>query len=140
MMDFLNMTDDQIATFAAEHMAEMDAEEMRGDEIMEFIRSGQAKIVLRDYGFAVIQPEIVPGRESGLHIWLLYIDENARNKGNGRRFVKELIAEHGKIYQTSVIVYGGKRAMFFSRCGFKVTERDKETGRRRMETWREVRE
>lgn len=142
MMDFLTMTDDQITTFAAEHMAEMDAEEMRGDEIMQFIQSGQANIVRRNYGFAVIQPENMPGRANspGLHIWLLYIDESVRNKGNGKRFVKELIAEHGRIYQTSVIVYGGERATFFSRCGFKVMERDTQTGKRSMETWRESRE
>lgn len=133
MDDFTKMSDLEVAHLLEKNAGEMDAD-VSTEEILEKVSGAKAEIVKSQYGVAVVQPELTRQTEPGAFLWLLYMTPAKRGVGHGSHFVKDILLRYRDVYQMQLICFGGKRASFFSRHGFKAIDRFED--KRIMETWR----
>lgn len=132
-MNFLSMSDDQIDELLVTRQEEIGASGIERGEILAAVASGKAVIERSDYGVAVVNPYRPLPDFKQPFLWLLYVEPECRGRGYGRKLVREILRKHADTHFMRLHAYGARRSKFFSRFGFRVVERDNETGLRIME-------
>lgn len=132
-MEFINMSDDEIDKLLVCQQAEMDASGLNRGDILAAVQSGKAVIERSSYGVAVINPLRTSPDFKLPFLWLLYLPPDNRGQGHGRKFVRQILKKYADTHFMRLHAFGPRRSKFFSRFGFRVVERDNETGLRTME-------
>ena len=118
MLNYLEMTDQQIADFIESHIDEFAPFNVSAYSIM----SADFMAVRRfEYGFAVIKHY---GTDSPT-LWFLFVDKNKRREGRGRQYVKALLLEfsHDMDMKRMTLMCHQSLEHFYRACGFEVESR-----------------
>ena len=120
MTDFTSFTHAEIAAFLVAHQGDLGCHGITADYVNESLRTGQAILEARPYGFALIEPFRVRDESIVPDFWILFVDDEHRGAGLGRQFVKEILAKYAVGCPMSLTCYGARRGEFFERCGFRL--------------------
>lgn len=132
-MNFLEMSDDQIDEFLVLNQDEFSASGIQRGEIFDAVRTGKSVIERRNFGVAVINPMQPAPDYKQPFLWILYVATEFRGQGYGRKFIRQILHKYADTYYMRLYAVGARRSKFFAIFGFRVVERDNETGFRVME-------
>lgn len=126
MLDFRTMSQADILAFAVDHKEEMGAGGVTPSYLATALATGRAVLEVRLNAFALIEQKAGANGTSTPHLWLLFVDQDHRGQGYGRRFVKELLKAYSADNHMTLRCSGARRRAFYGRCGFVVEARDGE--------------
>lgn len=122
-MDFSNLTESELLSFVLSHQAEMAVQGISAFDLKRRLLNGEARFVTRPEGFTLIQ---LPRGKKQAHLWLLYVEPEARGRGVGSDMVRDFLSRHAGDQDLTVYCEGDQRETFFNRLGFAVERREGE--------------
>ncbi len=135
-INFTALSASELIAFAVLRQDEMGVGGLTESDITDALTSGRAVVETRPFGFAVIEQKPTADGKKMPHLWLLFVDQQNRLRGLGRRFVRELLKRYAVDYHMSMYCSGARRRAFFGRLGFRIESQD--GNMRRMTTNTEI--
>lgn len=112
---FPSMSQNELVSFLVDHQDELAACGIAEADLHKGLAEGSALVEVREFGCAVVQV-----KDSGPHLWLLYIEPARRRHGLGKAFLRELVAKYGATHHMTLHCEGPERRRFFGSAGFVV--------------------